>query len=232
MLASDIITRAASTLADTGNIRWPVAEHLNHINDAMREIVLVRPDAYSVTANLTLAGGTKQSIAALTPKPLRFLRAVRNMNVNNGGVLSGRAVREGSREVLDNELPDWHLASPAAVIQHFVFDNVTPTTFYVYPPANPGAVVEVVYSALPPAVSAAGETLALGDQYLAPLLDLVLYRCFSKDASYAGNMQRAQAHLQSASVALGVKMQAEFMAAASQLASPTPAAVPLARTGP
>lgn len=229
MLASDIIDRVSTAIFDATSVRWAVPELLRHITDAERQIIVLRPDAGSITATLTLVAGSKQSIPANTG--IRFLRAIRNMGLSPSADAPGRAIRECSRVALDNEMPDWHYANPAAVIQHYVFDNIAPKIFYVYPPAQAGTKIEAVYSAVPVAVTAAGQTLTLSDQFVNAVVDWVLFRCYAKDAAYAGNMQRAQAHLEMFANTLQVNMNTEFMAAAAQAATPTPAAAAQVRTG-
>ena len=51
--------------------------------------------------------------------------------------------------------------------------------------------------------------IAIDDVYGGALLDLVLYRAYSKDSKYAGNGSRALAHRTAALETLGVKEQAE-----------------------
>lgn len=226
MLASDIINRAARTLSDLTNVRWTEEELLDYTWDGECAVVLHRPDANAQNVTVPLTAGTKQSIPA---DGIRFLRAIRNMG--NGGN-PGRAIRECSRVALDNELPDWHGATPSDVIKHFVFNNVDPKHFYVYPPATGGSVsIEIVYSTTPARLLSPAQELTLPDHYLNPVYDWVLYRAYAKDASYAGNMARAQSHLQAFAAYLGVNMQIEFAAATSNAATPTPASAPMVRTG-
>lgn len=226
MLASAILNRASRTLFDLTNVRWPETELLDYIADAQNAIILHRPDANAVNATMPLVAGSRQT---LPTGGIRFLRATRNMG---NGSTPGRAIRECSRVALDNENPNWHYDSASAVIQHYIFDNVDPRHFYVYPPALSSAVnIEVIYSALPDPVTGPSSVLTLPDQYINAIYDWVLYRAYSKDASYAGNLQRAQHHLQAFAAYLGVTMQIEFAAASSQGATPTAAAAPQARTG-
>lgn len=226
MLASAILNRASRTLFDLTNVRWPESELLDYIADGQHAIILHRPDANAVNATMALVAGSRQELPV---GGIRFLRAVRNMG---NGSTPGRAIRECSRVALDNEAPDWHYAGAAAIIEHYIFDNVDPRHFYVFPPAASSAVnIEVIYSALPAAVLNANSVLTLPDQYINAIYDWVLYRAYSKDASYAGNLQRAQHHLQAFGAYLGVTMQIEFAAASSQGATPTAAAAPQARTG-
>jgi hypothetical protein len=242
MLASDIITRVSTTVFDNTGVRWAQPELLNHVTDAQRQIVLLRPDANSVTASVQLITGTKQSIPSgstpldpngvSTPAGIRFLRATRNMGAD--GKTPGRAIRECSRVALDNEIPDWHSASPTTnLVQHTIFDNIAPRTFYVYPGIANGATpyIELVYAALPAVVTLPNQVLSLSDEYINAVVDWALFRCYAKDAAYAGNMQRAQAHYEMFGNSLQVTMNSDFMAAAAQQATPTPAAAAQSRTG-
>jgi hypothetical protein len=249
VLATEIIRRASTALFDATNVRWSQGEIVDYINDGQRQIILLRPDANSVTASVKLVPGSKQSIpvadgtdpnGVATPKGVRFLRAVRNMGTD--GRTPGRAIRECSRVALDNEVPDWHFANPSSTVQHSIFDNIAPKTYYVYPacPASGNVYIELVYSGLPVTVlknadgspTSATDQLTLSDQYINALLDFVLMRCYAKDASYAGNMSRAQVHLEAFGNSLNVTMTTEFLAAAAQKATPTPAASAQSRTGP
>jgi hypothetical protein len=227
MLASDIITRCSRTLFDNTQVRWPTAELLDYITEAERQIVLLRPDAAPKNEAVRMVGGTRQELPA---GAARLLRVVRNMGT--AGTAPGRAVRFADREALDNENPDWHTQSPSLVVQHFFHDNVDPRRFYVFPPVTgtngtpASCYVECIYSAIPAAVTTSGQTLTLPDQYINPVVDWVLFRAYTKDASYAGNIQRAQMHIANFSTALGVTMRAEWATAlqAAQIRDNAPAA--------
>lgn len=248
MLATDIITRVSIALFDQTNVRWSQAEIVNYINDGQAQIILYRPDANSVTGSIRLVTGSKQSIplaqttdpnGVALPPGIRFLRVIRNMG--SDGRTPGRSIRECSSVALDNELPDWHWLNPAAAVQHYIFDNIAPQNFYVYPSVASGATpyIEVVYAGLPVKVlsnsdgspTTATNQLTLQDQYINPLMDFVLYRCYAKDASYAGNMQRAMSHYEAFGNSLQVTQNTMFMAAAAEQATPTPRAAAQTRTG-
>jgi hypothetical protein len=220
MLASDIITRCERILLDNTNVRWPESELIDYINDAMRQIVLFRPDANSKNENVSLVTGTKQSIPATG---IRLLRVVRNMG--SSGTTPGKAIREISRLALDAEVDDWHsAANHSTSVSHYVFDDIDPRTFYVYPGLASGQTlnVEIIYSDNPTTVTTAGQTLDLKDHYINPVVDWVLYRAYSKDADFAGNMNRAQAHLQSFANELQITMRSEWMASSRTERAPTP----------
>lgn len=220
MIAGDIITRCERILFDNTNVRWPEAELIDYINDAMRQIVLFRPDANPKNENLSLVTGTKQSIPS---SGIRLLRVVRNMGSN--GTTPGNAIREISRLALDAEIDDWHSAAKHGTsVKHYVFDDVDPRTFYVYPGLATGQTlhIEIIYSDNPTTVTASGQTLDLKDQHINPILDWVLYRAYSKDADYAGNMNRANSHLQSFANELQITMKTEWAATARIERAPNP----------
>jgi len=199
MLASEIIDRARVVLNDADGVRWLDAEFFKWINDAQRVIALVRPDSVVSNTSITLVLGTKQTLPA---DSLRLLDVVRNLTSTGAG---GRAVRHVDRDVLDTQNPDWHGDTPAATIKNFVYDNRDPKTFYVYPPSQAGAKLEVIYSKNPTDVSALGSSLAVADIYADPLLNYVLYRAYSKDAEFAQNAQLSGAYLGAFNSMLGIK---------------------------
>lgn len=199
---SDLLTRAGDILQDQTNVRWAQAELLRYLNDGRRELAIHRPDLYSYTTTLTLSAGTKQSIPS---DGNRFLDGVRNIGANDS---PGRAVRIVEREILDSQNPDWHTESQATAVKHFMFDERSPKTFYVYPPVASGTKLEIVYSKSPVDITSGDlsstSALATEDIYSGVLLDYVLYRAFSKDAEYAGNLQRAGVHYQMFANSLGI----------------------------
>lgn len=191
-----VIDRAQAILQDTTGIRWPVVSELVlFVNDAQREIALLKPDASAVNATVTLATGTKQDIPTAGN---RLLRVVRNMSAASGGT-GKRAVRLVSREILDSQTPNWHDptvtgdAAHTSIVKHYVYDEQNPRNFYVYPGVSGSAYVEIIYSANPTTVAQA-DNLSIPDIYANAVTDYVLFRAYTKDAEYAGNNQRASTH--------------------------------------
>lgn len=187
LTAAEILTRAGDIIQDQTNVRWPQAELLRWLNDARREICIARPDLYSTVSVVTLAAGTKQSIPA---DGARFLDAIRNMQTD--GTTASTAVRPVQREILDAQNPAWHTDASGAT-KHFMFDERVPRTFYVYPPATANAKLEIAYSQTPTDIAVTSTQLTQEDIYTGALVDYICYRAFSKDATYAGNIQRAAA---------------------------------------
>lgn len=198
--AQSIVDRARHILQDTtaGGTRWLDPELLKWLNDAQREIVLLKPNAYSSVEDINLTTGTKQVIPA---EGLLLLSITRNTG--------GGAVRRVDRGILDSENPNWHGDTPAADVEHYVFDEDAPQTFWVYPPNNSSGSVEIIMSKAPEEVGVIADTITLNDIYANVILDFLLYRAYSKDTDYAGNSNRAGVHYQAFNNSLGVKVQSE-----------------------
>ena len=203
---ASIMTRSDDLLNDIGGIRWPYVERVNWLNDGQREVVMHKPEASAVNAPVQLAAGTKQAIPAIG---VRLLDVVRNMGA--AGTTPGRSIRIVEREIMDAQLPDWHNATAASTIKHFMFDERNPRNFYVYPPVTGAPYVEMIYSSSPVDCTLGGN-ISLDDIYGNVLLDYVLYRAHSKDAEYAANAQRAQAYYQLVASALGIKSRTDVAA--------------------
>lgn len=206
--AQTIIDRAATLLHDSANTRWPVSEMLNWLGDAQRDAVLIKPDAYTKTIVLTLAAGTRQTLASTADMNL-LLRLSRNMA--SDGVTPGRVIRVVAEEMLDGYNPDWHSATPVATILHYTYDPATPGMFQVYPPAAAGTKVEAIYSALPAIPTSVGDTIALQDSLSVALTNYLCYRALSKDAEFGDNAVKAASYYKLFTDALGysTKQQAE-----------------------
>ena len=193
-----VIDRVQTTLQDTTGIRWPVTDELVlWVNDAQREIALLKPDASAKNETVTLDSGTKQSIPSTGN---RLLRAVRNMSAASNGT-GKRSVRLVSREILDAQTPDWHDptvsgdAAHTSIVKHYIYDEQNPRNFYVYPGVSGSAYLEIVFSANPNTV-ALNDNLDVPDVFANAIMNYVLYMAYMKDAEYAGNAQRGSGHYQ------------------------------------
>lgn len=205
--AQSIIRRAVETLQDTTSVRWPVNELVRYLNDGQREVVLYRPDSMVTNTTVTLASGAKQSLPANGSK---LIDVIRNTSGNK------RSVRMTDRHILDSQTPNWYNLTGATEILHYMYDPRDPKVFYVYPPAaSSGASIDLVYSAYPTDITEPADgavytavtgNISLPDIYANLLTDYVLYRAYTKDAEYAGNAARAQAHYGAFQSALSTEM--------------------------
>lgn len=220
--AQQIIRRCVETLQDTTSIRWPVAELVRYLNDGQREVVLYRPDAMVTNATVTCVAGTKQTLPANGAKLIEVVRNARAAGTK-------RAVRMVNREILDAQTPGWHAIAGTDDVLHFMYDPRDPRVFYVYPPATTNTQLDIVYAAYPTDIAepADGATytavtgnISLPDIYGNVLQDYILYRAYTKDSEYAGNVQRAQAHYAAFANALGIEIKATVAVAPNPVGNP------------
>ena len=218
--AKSIIRRVVETIQDNTSIRWPVSELVRYLNDGQREVTLYRPDAIRVTGTVPLVAGARQTLPEGATKLIDFW--------NNGGGTK-RSVRLTNREILDAQSPGWQSLAGVSDILHFMYDPRIPVEFFVYPPAAAGASLVGAYSAMPTDVAEPGDgalytsvtgNLSVPDIYGNTLQDYILYRAYAKDADYAGNTARAQAHYSAFAGALGIEIKATIAVAPTSRGNP------------
>lgn len=178
---SDILSKVSIVLNDEDFVRWTKAELIGWLNDAAAEVVIRRPSAHAITAQVPLLVGAYQTMPA---------GAIQLMDIPATG--EGWPVRRIDRQLLDDTLPGWRRMKPGRT-KHYAYDDRTSTAFYVYPPAPAGAKVEMLYSTAPAPVTSEAGSLDLDRVYTSPLISFVLYRALAKDSEYA-NGQLAAAH--------------------------------------
>ncbi|ASV44788.1 hypothetical protein PP899_gp33 [Agrobacterium phage Atu_ph08] len=221
--ASEVMTRASVLLLDEDNVRWPLSELADCINDAVKAIVLAKPSASAKTAQFFLEQGTYQKIPETLDNvtPLQLLGVNRNI-IDTVKNLGGRAIRTAARAMLDSHEPNWH--NPAYVpfakeVRQVIFDENVPLEFSCYPGNDGHGVVEIAISYLPPKVAptpnkdvekleAWDVEIGIPEPYTVPLIDYVLFKAFSKD-DIAGDPAKAMTHYQTFATALGIKVQGE-----------------------
>ena len=136
-----------------------------------------RPDANSVTANISTVADSRQTL----PTDGAYLISVVR---NEAG--SKRAVRPIERHVLDSQNPDWHTVNGTTSTQtakYYVYEKDSPKVFYLYPAPQAGTNVSIQYARIPAAHTATNEVISLDDTYAGLIIDFLLYRAYSKDAS-------------------------------------------------
>lgn len=220
--AKQVFERVRILSQDNTSVRWPLAELLQWLNDALREVVLHKPSAGGSTVVVDLVEGTYQTVPSTYIGLLRVVRNVVSVDGETGIRTAGRAIRMVQRDILDSQHPDWHSddAVPfAAAVKHVVYDPADPRAFYVYPGNSGTGKIEAVAYKTPTQIALPSDpedidgysaTLDIADIYQNAIVDYVLYRAYSKDAQFAGNAQRANAHFQMFANSLGIKIKNEI----------------------
>lgn len=197
MLASVITNAASVTLVDTDHITWTEAELLGYLNEALRATALVKPDLFTVQAEVTLAAGVLQNLPA---GGIALIDIPRNT--------SGRVVTQVDLQMLNEVQRFWPAATPEATVEHFTVNPTTPRQFNVYPPNDGTGEVVMLYGAVPTELTAVGDTVPVPDVYQAPLTQYVLSRAYDKN-TLRKDLVKSAAAMQNWARAIGAKSQAQ-----------------------
>lgn len=166
---TELIDSIASTLSDEAHTRWSRAKLQTYANQTMREIVSLIPRANSIAETMALDTGVEQTIPA---DGMRYLGAVRNTN--------GQHVRDVLKDVQDRFNPSWPSAAPSNTIKEVMYEPVMPDRFWVYPPADTSASLEIRVSKKPTEITDSNESneIDIGAEYEEALVLGFLYRAF------------------------------------------------------
>lgn len=192
ILASDVLTRCARVLNDEEYVRWTKAELLAWLNDAMAEIAVRRPAAYTVNRGMVLEAGVFQKLPD---------DAIQLFDITNTGTAP---ISRIDRRLLDDQVPLWRSQPQTSRVRHYMYEESTPKSFRIYPPAKAGTSIGIIYGAIPPLVTSETETLKLDREYISPLVSFILYRAYSKDSEYAQG-QIANLHYQAFAESVGTR---------------------------
>lgn len=184
-------------LNDPEATTWSDSTLIIALNQALRMLSLVRPDATAKIATVTVKQGSRQNIP---DDGIRLLRVVRNIG-SNGEI--GRAIRLVQQEDLDSMSPDWHMSS-GDIVKEYMFDARSPKHFYIYPTVAATKKIEIEYSSYADTVTeaTAADPLPVPPVFAQPVQELMLYKLLSGDAT---NGNSGNDHLRVAMELLGVK---------------------------
>lgn len=192
-----IVDEVRLDLVDEDAVTWTDDDLVADLNEAIRWLLLLKPDAYVVTGPINLAAGTIQSLPA-------GATALFDIAEN---VASGRRVTQVDLELLDETYRFWPAGTQATDLKHFAFDPRNRTQYRAYPPNDGTGQVTASYGAVPDPVGLSADLLPVGDQYAPPL------KLYTMAVAYRRNTQRqdlakAQGYTQQAMTMLGLGSQA------------------------
>ncbi|EEM1821285.1 hypothetical protein GKA92_24650, partial [Salmonella enterica subsp. enterica] len=205
---AELVGRVNTQLTDPLWLRWPLAELCDYYNDAVRAVILVRPDAGASVEALACVPDSRQ---LLPPGALRIIDVIR--------ITGGRALLPVPREVLDNQYPDWH--DMRGEPERYVYSEVTPWLFWLFPAPEVAMSIDAVVCRVPDVakISQMDDTaeVQVDEIYVNPLVDWMLYRAFSKDVAGGASPAKAMQHYQAFAEQMGIKQNADrFMARMKQ----------------
>lgn len=207
--AQTILQNVQDALNDLDGVRYPASTLVRHLNKAQRWMQVARPDVTATATTWNLAPGFKQELPA---------NVATLIDIPSNATGKSSRITKVDLALLDAATPNWRAQTPKVEIIHFIFELRTPRQVLVYPPAAPGAKLHLEFSAYPQDVpvptgdgksfSTATGAISVADKWQAALESLVLHFAYAKDLESPANAQLAAAHLQMASQALGIELQA------------------------
>lgn len=196
--ANTILDTVYKTLQDTRRVTWTEAEVLAYLNEALRATAGVKPDMYVVQEYVTLVAGISQTLPS---DGVAFMDITHNQ-------ATGRVVTQVDKALLEEANRFWPASTQQAEVQHYTADPRYPLQFTVFPPNDGTGSVYLKYGAVPPELTTVYQSLSIPDSYQDPLVNFVLYRCYSKNTKDQ-DLTKAAAYRQAWGQALGLKSQAQ-----------------------
>jgi hypothetical protein len=199
------ILAIARSVANMDTTRWLDADVLPLLNEALRDLVVVYPQANPVTSIASFVAGTRQTISGMAlTRGMQFIDFVRNFDA--AGTTPGLAIRRvvGGRKWLDQYRPNWHNDTATTSVRHFLTDEEDPTVAWVWPPSDGTSKAQVIFSALALPFSALGDVIPIDDRYANPLGYLLLGRMYQRNEPGTLSDARAQESRNTALQLLGV----------------------------
>lgn len=208
IVIQDIADQVRADLVDEDAVTWTEGDLLEDANEAMRLIVLVKPDAYVVTEYVLLTDGTLQTL------PVGG-QALIDVFENEA---SKRRVTQVDLELLDETSRFWPAGTESVDVIHYAADPRDKTQFRVYPPNNGYGSVYVTYSRVPDPLTYA-DAIQLGDQY-EPAIKMIMMSLAYRRNTQRQDLGKSEAYLRSAYNALGLSAQSQIAIAPKVSESP------------
>ncbi len=203
--AGDLARRAAALLNDAAYERWPQADLLDYMTEALRVAYALRPDISIERRVIQLGPGTAQKVASDVQKLL-------SVDLNVTRLPDGSYVE--TETITSQSTASLRLAAAVAMpvgcgaeesfdcgayrVRSAQIDGTDPRTFFVSPAVPPGCRPEISVTV----VSGAnlGALIASSCVYVKPeteaaLVEWVLYRAYSIDAESQISPTLSQTHL-------------------------------------
>ncbi len=196
-----VLNRVQETLLDETGIYWDEPELLDYINAAISSLCLIKPDTYTVTDEVVLTlNNTRQE---LPENGFQFFDVTRNLFPKKS------VVTIVERNQLDHADPDWH-DKLSNKIQHYVYEEVNPTVFHVYPaPNTPGQSVELVYAVSPDRIDSSLDSFPLQDIYETPIYFMTLSFAYGKNAK-RGDLVKSKNYYDMFAQSIGLRSQTQY----------------------
>jgi len=161
-LMSSVVADARLAIQDLGLLsspRFTDAQILSMANQALKRIAVIRPDLFALITTMSTVAGSTQTAPA---DSIRFMEALAVVGANN--------LNEINREALDLMSSTWQIGTPGSPT-NWMRHPRSANTFFVYPPATAGVVLQVEYAQGPPNYTLSQSPAIPPDAYYPVVLD-------------------------------------------------------------
>lgn len=182
--AQVLITEVRRVIHDESSpYRWSDLELIDYINAGTRQIVQLVPEANTLTAAVQLTNNLARQV--LPSGGIKFIKV--SHNFDDTGTTRSTTVRYAEKDALDTYNPNWEddvtiKADADDFYQHYCHAPEEPKVYYVYPPCSASKYIGLVYSSIPTALTAVGDTFGLDDEYINAAITYTIYRALTKEA--------------------------------------------------
>lgn len=173
-----LFVRLGELLTDEGLDFWTKAYQAKSVNEAAKAIIKLKPEAnYKRFAFSCDAGKSLQSL----PGDAFKLLDVEGVVDADGHVCC--AIKPNSVNELNRQEPGWRKAELSESIEFFLYEDIKPREFWLYPRPAAGLRVSLVYSFFPPVVTKNSERLEMLDQYESDIVNYCLWRAWQREGT-------------------------------------------------
>lgn len=198
----DFLDKIRLDLVDEDAVTWTEPDLLEDLNESIRALLQVKPDAYAITDAIPLVAGTIQSLPTDGAELFDLIENVASL----------RRVTIVDLELLDEVSRFWPAGTRATDVKHYCYDPRDKTQFRVYPPNDGGGSVIGSYAAIPSPCSFS-DVLPVSDKYEPVLVARTLAAAYRRNTQRQ-DLSKTQGYLQQFLTLLGLGSQAENAAAA------------------
>jgi hypothetical protein len=196
MTPAAIIAEVRRLIQDTKTpFRYSDTVLLGFVNQTLKKMVIIRPDLFSVITDISTTPGTV--VQSLPSDAMRLVEVF--------AVKGGNAVREVSRDMLDQTTPGW-LSEPAGTPVNFMRHVRNPYRYFLYPAPVGGVELLAEYAQTPPDYALNATIAELRDAYLPVVVDGTVFLAESIDNEHVSS-GRAKLFQDAFVQALGVSLQ-------------------------
>lgn len=196
MTPNDVISDVRELIQDTRSpFRYSDGTLTAFVNQTIRRMVILRPDLFSVVADISITPDVAEQ--QLPATAVRLVEIFRNKN--------GTSIEEVDRDLFDRTYPQW-TTDPAGTPTKYIRHPRNPRAYFLYPRPVSGTVLVGEYIVTPQNYTLLQTIDVLPDAYFPTLVDGTVYLAESIDNEHI-NSGRVKMFYDSFMQSLGVSLQ-------------------------